>query len=182
MPFHYNGQLIETNYTVDADTKSRAPLGDENGYQYLWKVGEADLPDAMAQTTILLDRRFYTLTSAVPDATHLLLAELGANDPNTNLRREPALILRGPRARSFSVATVFEPHGEYNPIDEFTVGSRSQIDRVEHVRGETADLLHIHTKTGDVITLGLSGVDAEHTIETPNGAVSWSGPYAVLDQ
>ena len=186
LPYHYNGQLIETNYQIDADTISRAPLGDDNGYQYLWKVGEAELPSvqngAQAQTTLLLDRRFYTLTSAVPAGTYVLLAELGANDPDTNLRREPALILRGPRARSFAAATVFEPHGEYNPIAEYTLGARSQIERVDHVPGEGADLVHIHLKSGETLSLGLSGRDGEHTIETQDGAVSWSGPYAVLGQ
>ena len=184
LPYHYNGQLIETNYAIDADTTSRAPLGEGNGYQYLWKVGEAELPDARgsatAQTTLLLDRRFYTLTSAVPPGTHILLAELGANDPNTNLRREPVLILRGPRARRFAAATVLEPHGEYNPIEEYTTGARSQVARVEHTAGQGADVVRLHLHGGDVIALGLAGTDADHTIETPNGAASWTGPYAVL--
>ena len=184
LPYHYNGQLIETNYAVDADTTSRAPLGESNGYQYLWKVGEAELPGAqgasLAQTTLLLDRRFYTLTSAVPSGTHILHAELGANDPDTNLRREPALILRAPRARQFAAATVFEPHGEYNPIAEYTLASRSQVARVDHVAGDGADLVTITLRSGETIMVGLAGMDGEHMIQTPNGAERWTGPYAVL--
>ena len=180
LPFHYNGQLIETNYSIEADTQSRTPLGENNGYQYLWKVGEADLPDAQAQTTLLLDRRFYTLTSAVPSGTRVLLAELGANDPDTNLRREPALILRGPRARNFSAVTIFEPHGEYNPIDEYTVGSRSQIAKVDHLPGDMADVVRIHLKSGETIRVGLSGQDGDHMFGDEKN-ISWSGPYAVLN-
>ena len=180
LPYHYNGQLIETDYEINADTRARAPLGDANGYQYLWKVGEAEARGGQAQTTLLLDRRFYTLTSAVPDGTRVLMAELGANDPDTNLRREPALILRGPRADSFAAATVFEPHGEYNPIQEYTLRSRSQIARVEHVSGEGGDVVTLVLEDGDTITVGLLGRDGAHTIETPNGAVSWTGPYAVI--
>jgi len=180
LPYHYNGQLIDTNYDIDADTTSRVPLGEDNGFQYFWKVGEADLPDAQAQTTLLLDRRFYTLTSAVPEGTHVLLAELGANDPHTNLRREPALILRAPRAQSFSAATVFEPHGEYNPIAEYTVGAASQIRRVDHVAGEGTDVVILHTRSGEQVTIGFAGSDGDHTIVTPNGSMSWKGPYALL--
>ena len=184
LPYHYNGQLIETNYRVDADTTSRVPLGDANGYQHLWKVGEAELPDAQAQTTLLLDRRFYTLTSAVPIGTSVLFAELGANDPNTNLRREPALVLRTPRAPSFATVTVIEPHGEYNPIQEYTVGARSQIARVNHVAGEGADLVRIIFKSGETLHVGLSS-DADaartYTLDTADGPVSWTGPYAVID-
>ena len=180
LPYHYNGQLIETDYEVRADTVARSPLGEANGYQYLWKVGEATAEDGQAQTTILLDHRFYTLTSAVPEGTRVIMAELGANDPDTNLRREPALILRAPKSESFTSATVFEPHGEYNPIQEYTLQSRSQIARVEHSAGEGADVVTLVLESGDTLAVGLAGADGEHTVETPTGAVSWTGPYAVL--
>jgi hypothetical protein len=182
LPFHYNGQLIETNYTVNADTQDRDPLGESNGYQYLWKVGEAELDEALAQTTIILDRRFYTLTSAVPEGTDLILAELGANDPNFNLRREPALILRG-KGQSFDVATVFEPHGEYNPTDEFTLASRSQIKQVEHFKGQGAHIVRVELKSGETIDVGLSinpDKSAEHSVEVGDHSVMWAGPYALF--
>lgn len=183
LPWHYNGQLVETNYTIDADTIARAPLGDQAGYQYLWKVGEAELPNAQAQTTLLLDNRFYSLTSAVPEGTHVLLAELGANDPDFNLRREPALILRTPLSRSASFATVIEPHGEYNGIDEFTLASHSQIERVEHVEGDGMDVVQLHLKSGETVSVGLagkSGSSEQHIMQTDSGAVSWTGPYEVI--
>lgn len=183
LPFHYNGQLIETNYEILADSQDRDPLGEDNGYQYLWKVGEAELDAALAQTTILLDRRFYTMTSAVPEGTDVILTELGANDPNFNLRREPALILRGPRAKSFFTATIFEPHGEYNPTDEFTLSSRSQVDRVDLVAGDEASWVRVHLKTGDVIGVGLSSdpnITKTHTIKTGDRIVTWTGPYALF--
>ena len=39
--------------------------------------------------------RFYTLTSATNPADELLFTRLGANDPEFNLRRDPALMIRG---------------------------------------------------------------------------------------
>ena len=180
LPYHYNGQLIETNYEIAADTDARAPLGDANGYEYLFKVGEAELPEGQAQTTLILDRRFYTLTSAVPEGSRVVLAELGANDPTFSLRREPAIILRAPRAKAFASATVIEPHGEYNPTEEYTLQSRSRIESVEHIAGEFADVVRIRLRSGGDIEVGLAGTDGDHTIETPDGAVSWTGPYAVL--
>lgn len=183
LPWHYNGQLVETNYTIDADALSRSPLGEAAGYQYFWKVGEAELPDAQAQTTILLNNRFYSLTSAVPEGTHVLLAELGANDPDFNLRREPAIILRTPRTRAATIVTVIEPHGEYNGTDEYTLASHSQIARVEHVAGDAADVVHLHLKSGEVITVGLAGTAGKQdtqTLQTENGAVNWTGPYGVI--
>lgn len=183
LPFHYNGQLIETNYEIDADTAVRTPLGEENGYEFLWKVGEADLEESLAQTTLLLDRRFYTLSSSVPEDSHVILAELGANDPNFNLRREPALILRGPRSRSFAVATVFEPHGEYNPTDEYTLSSRSQIADVNYYSAQDADWVQVEMKSGKRLGIGLSvnpDKEAIHTIRIGTRSVSWTGPYTLV--
>lgn len=183
LPWHYNGQLIDTNYVIDADTTARSPLGEEAGYQYLWKVGEAELPENIAQTTILLNNRFYSMTSAVPAGTHVVLAELGANDPDFNLRREPALILRTPRTTTATIVTVIEPHGEYNGTDEFTLASHSQIKSVEHVESESADIVHLHLKSGEMISVGLAGLsdlDAQHTLQTENGAITWTGPYGVV--
>lgn len=183
LPWHYNGQLIETNYSIDADSTARSPLGDDAGYQYFWKVGEAELPENMAQTTILLDNRFYSMTSAVPTGTHVVLAELGANDPDFNLRREPALILRTPRTREAAIVTVIEPHGEYNGTDEFTLASHSQFERVEHVEDGGADVVRLHLKSGETITVGLAGMSGaatQHTLQTANGTVNWTGPYGII--
>lgn len=182
LPFHYNGQLIETNYVIEADVAARAPLGVENGYEYLWKVGQADLADGIAQTTLLLDRRFYTLSS-VSDADGLTLVELGANDPDFNLRRESALILSGDSDDGFAAATVIEPHGEYNPTDEFTLSSRSQVATLSHSSNATADYVSVTLKTGAIIGVGLSSnsdAQAVHTINTENGPVSWTGPYIYI--
>ena len=184
LPYHYNGQIIETNYEIDADTTSRKPLGSDNGYQYLWQVGEAELPNAQAQTTLLLDRRFYTLTTALPLGSHLTLAELGANDPNFSLRREPALIYSGPRSKSFAAVTVFEPHGEYNPTDEYTLASRSQVKHVSHISGETTDYIEIELKSGESLSIGLStnaSTDAKNQIDVKGQAMSWTGPYAFIE-
>jgi len=66
LPFHYNGHLIDTNFEVQADPFKREPLGANNGYQYLWKVAEAEPVDGFAQITWLLDKKFYSVSSSVP--------------------------------------------------------------------------------------------------------------------
>jgi len=126
LPFYYNGQLVETNFSIQADTQSRQPLGEKNGYQYLWKVGQVS-PQGLSQITWLLDKRFYSVTSLMPENGSVIFAEIGANDPNFNLRREPAFILRANSNDGISYVSVIEPHGEYNPTVEFTLNSHSEI-------------------------------------------------------
>ena len=182
LPFYYNGQLVETNFAIDADTKIRRPLGDANGYQHLWKVGSAALED-LSQITFLKDRRFYSISTSVPDETFAHFVEIGANDPNTNLRREPGFILRAKSEDGAAFISVIEPHGEYNPTVEFTVNSRTAIADVQQIEDGSNDLILITTKAGETVGLGLSGdmsPEAEHKVTAGGQTYRWSGPYKLF--
>lgn len=179
LPFYYNGQLVETNFDIDADTAVRRPLGDENGYQYLWKVGSGNAGE-LSQITFLKDRRFYSVSTAVPVDTDVIFAEIGANDPDTNLRREPAFILRNESAEGVSFISVIEPHGEYNPTVEYTVGSRTSIAAIEQVEEGRNDLILITTKAGQTVGLGLAGDQTPgmtHSVTAAGQDYQWTGPY-----
>lgn len=183
LPFYYNGQLIDTNFELQAYPTSRSPLGSDNGYQYIWKVAEAVPVDGQSQVTWLKEHRFYTVSSAVPQDSTVIFAELGANDPNFNLRREPAFILRSQQAGGVSYASVIEPHGEYNPTVEFTIGSHSQVASVTQFRGEAADYVQVMTKAGDVVGLGIAhsgDANAQHSVTVDGAAVTWTGPYKLV--
>ena len=52
------------------------------------------------------------------------LTRLGANDPDFNLRRDPALLLRR-RAENTTFVTAIEPHGTYSPVTESASNARS---------------------------------------------------------
>lgn len=183
LPFHYNGQLTETNFELKAYTKTRKPLGSNNGYQYFWEVGQAKAEAELSQVTWLLDRTFYTVTSSVPEATDIVFTETGANDPNFNLRREPAFILRTKSNKGVSIASVIETHGEYNPIVEFTVGSHPNVAAVDQYNDGANDYIQIQTKDGHTLGLAVAGdlsATAEHSIQVDEAEVSWTGPYKLF--
>lgn len=179
LPFYYNGQLTETNFELVANTTSRNQLGADNGYQYLWQVGQGNVQNGLSQITWLLDRSFYSVTSSVPAGTEAIFAEIGANDPNFNLRREPAFVLRAKQGDGVSFASVIEPHGEYNPIVEFTVDSHSQIANVEHFEAGGDELILITTHSGESVALGIADGDEtqKHTVSANGTDMSWTGPY-----
>lgn len=183
LPFYYNGQLVETNFEISADPLARRPLGADNGYEHLWLVGESAFINGNAQITWLLDRRFYSVTSAVPDLTRVAVAEIGANDPNFNLRREPAFIFRTQTTDGVSFASVIEPHGEYNPTVEYTTDSHSNVKSVAHFRSDTAAYVLIETKDGEQVGLGIaadSEEDASHTVTVDGEEIAWTGPYKLF--
>ncbi len=183
LPFYYNGQLVETNFKIAADPLTRSPMGSDNGYQYLWRVAESDFLDGNTQITWLLDRRFYSVTSSVPDNTKIVIAEIGANDPNFNLRREPAFIYRTRAPVGVSFTSVIEPHGEYNPTAEYTVGSHSNVKSVSQFETGAARYVLIETRDGQRVGLGVAGdaaAGAMHTVTAGGQDVSWTGPYKIF--
>ena len=180
LPFHFNGHLVETNFDVQADPVSRSPLGTDNGYQYLWKVAEAAPKDGLSQITWLLDRQFYSVSTSVSDDTKIVFVETGANDPNFNLRREPGFVLRTWGSNGISYASVIEPHGEYNPIVEYTLNSHSHVESVAHFENGSEDYVKIETVDGATVALGISenpDIAAAHSMEIDGQSVSWNGPY-----
>ncbi|WP_371395905.1 alginate lyase family protein [Fretibacter rubidus] len=182
LPFYYNGHIVDTNLDIEADTLIRKPLGTANGYQYLWKVGEADAGET-SQITWLLDRSFYSVTTAVPENTKVLFAEIGANDPDFNLRNEPAFILRATTTNGARFVSVIEPHGDYNPTVEYTIGSHSQVADVKHFAGDSADYVRIETKTGAIVGLGIAKSmteDQAHSVSVDGQDMVWTGPYKVF--
>ena len=184
LPFHYNGHLIETNFEVQADPLTRAPLGDKNGYQYLWKLAEAQPVDGLSQVTWLLDRKFYSVSSAVPAGTKVVFTQIGANDPNFNLKPEPGFMLRAKTNDGVSFVSVIEPHGDYNPTVEYTIGSHSAVKSVSHFEAGRDELVVIETKDGQTVALGLAGNEdpsLTHSVDVNGKMMSWTGPYKLFN-
>ena len=63
----------------------------------------------------------------------MILARIGANDPEFNLRREPALILRRKNTKNTLFVSVIESHGSYSPVSESALNSYSSITRIKVV-------------------------------------------------
>jgi len=183
LPFHYNGHLVETNFQVKADPVSRAPLGTKNGYEYLWKVAEAAPIDGLSQVTWLLDKRFYTVSSSVPEGTKVVFTQVGATDPNFSLRNEPGFMLRAKTDDGVSFVSVIEPHGEYNPTVEYTLGSHSRVKSVSHFEGGPDEFIQIETKDGQLVGLGLSDdsdPSKNHSVDVNGKTINWTGSFKLF--
>ncbi|HEX7846671.1 MAG TPA: heparinase II/III family protein, partial [Chitinophagaceae bacterium] len=129
-PFHYNGHLISTSLKYDPYTMKQEPLGKKNGYQYLWKEAEAKAgANSIVQFTFLNESTYYSITSLVSDSAQVFFTRSGANDPNFNLRHEPALIFRR-NGTSLSFVNVLEIHGNFDPIGEFSTNAYPSVKQV----------------------------------------------------
>ncbi len=142
LPVHYQGQFIDSNFTRHAYTRQLNPLGEHSGYQHLWLTATSQLPEAkskleassnLAQITWLNDNgHFYTHSSINAGNTEVLFTQLGANDPNQNLRLEHSFIQRVQDSKQHQFVSVLEPHGEYNPSAEYTLNATSKLQSLTY--------------------------------------------------
>jgi len=181
LPFQYNGQLINTSFKYDAATSKQEALGKKNGYQYLWKEAEASISAPLTQFTFLNGRTYYTLSSLTDDSTRILFTRTGAGDPNFNLRREPAYIIRK-KGSNTSFVNVIEIHGKFDPVIEFSSNAYPTVTKIDLLRND-ADYSVVRVSLGDkkilVVQCNKDFSKQPHSINTEGKIINWTGPYSV---
>lgn len=114
LPLHYNGHMISLSVPYERALSSMSPLGEKNGYQHLWVEASANGGEGFTTYSWLCGKRVYSYSSATTPATQVRLLRIGANDPDFNLRPEPAVLLRENSVSSHVFASCIETHGRYD--------------------------------------------------------------------
>lgn len=183
LPLYFKGQVIDATPRLVAASSPRQ-AGESAGYQHLWLLGEAALPKGeLLAFTWLRNGRFYTFTARANVDARASMTQLGANDPNFNLRPERGLMLRTSRTNRLALVGVLEAHGEYSGAREFTVESRPRVANVQRHAVDGKDLITIATASGDQLAVALSydaDANAPHAIDTDAGSYRWRGYYRVF--
>ena len=177
LPLHYAGQLVDSGLKFQGGTGELKPLGKADGYQHLWDRGRAPVKDG-ARVAWFNEGRFYDYVFASGDVDQVMLTELGANDPNYNLRNERAFILRGDDRGAFALAGVLEAHGAYSAAEEYARDTVAAVKAVERVSEDGADLVFIRLASGKALAVGVSwdpDPAKRHRVATPGGAYAWTG-------
>ena len=185
LPLHYQGQIISHSVPVNSSTKVLRPLGKNNGYQYLWDRARSPLPSGMSQVTWLNSNRFYTYSVLGGASQKMIYAQLGANDPNFNLRNQSALVQRVKSARDHTFVSVLETHGEYNGRFEYTVNAKSSIKDLRIHSMEDADLVTVDLLDGHSMTLAIANQGdqaTKHQIQHDGQTFEWDGHYALFNK
>lgn len=182
LPFQYNGQLINTSFKYEPATAKQESMGKKNGYQFLWKEAEASVKDSLSQFTFLNDRTYYSISSLTSEGATIFLTRTGANDPNFNLRREPAYIIRkkGSNAVFFNVVEI---HGKFDPVIEFSSNAYPSVKGLRLLRNDNeytlAEVLVGDKKLLVAQSNNVFTATATHSIAGENGNITWKGPYQV---
>lgn len=185
LPVHFKGQVIATRPPLRAMTEKLLPLGAADGYQHLWLRAETEVPAGeLFSMTWLTGNRFYTYSIQAEEPLQVLFAELGANDPQINLRREQAVILRMRSSGDSAFVSTLEAHGEYDAAEESTIGSEGSIAAIERFGEGGKKLVKIVSRQRGERYLALSydsDDDLEHEVSVGGRKFVWSGFYGLFD-
>ena len=181
LPHHYFGQIIDANfeYTVP---ESLSALGTAAGYQHLWLKGLGQADPELSQLSWLSDGTFKTLSMVTQKEDELLFTQLGASDPEFNLRQDPSFILRRGNKKSTLFVNALEIHGSYSPVSELAINSVSKIENILVEKDtEAYTVIKITFTSGESVRLCLANQDgrpsAQHSLTIGEEKIEWVGPY-----
>ncbi len=179
LPFHYNGQIINTNIKFSTP-KTLETFGKHDGYQFLWKESEAKMNQGVAQFSFLNKDKFYTISTLTTDSTNIYLTRIGANDPSFNLRSETSIVFRKTK-QSPVFLSVIEMHGFYDTRNEFSYDSYSNVKEIKLLQqDDNITVFKIVLKnTAFLFAISNKNVDenAAHETTVLSEQIKWKGPY-----
>ncbi|MCP8898070.1 alginate lyase family protein [Gilvimarinus xylanilyticus] len=167
LPLHFNGQVIDHNLENSESFNIWKPLGKSNGYQHMLLRSEGNSATTNNRLTWLMGDRFYSYTygyqAESAKQANTLFFQLGANDPNHNLRRDQGVVRRL-KADSAVMYAVLEPHGEYNGTAEYVRNSYSRVNSLDYKPTKTGAELTVDMGQGLTYTLILTKGDENSSL------------------
>ncbi len=183
LPFQYNGQFIKASFKYKANTKKMETLGEKNGYQFIWKEAEAAVADTTIQFTFLNSNTYYTVSSLVQGRAEVFFTRSGASDPNFNIRREPAFVIRK-KGKGQSFVNVVEIHGKYDPVNEFSTNAYPAVQQIKLLQYDEAYTVAEISIAGKKVLIAQCNKDfnkgVTHTVNINNETLKWTGSFSVL--
>ncbi|HHF2960638.1 TPA: heparinase II/III family protein [Vibrio alginolyticus] len=182
----YDGQIVRTNFDYQTFGEL-STLGDDFGYQHLWKVASGKVQDT-ALVSWLQNNTYYSWLGTSSNAkqngdNEVIFTRTGANDPSFNLRSEPAFILRS-KGESTLFASVLETHGYFNEEFEQSVNARGQVKDIRVVGYNAVGSIVEITTEKSLVTVMISNVlgaddQTPHQVEMNGKTYSWNGFYSL---
>ena len=180
-PYYFLGQVLNTNFKYKVPETLKA-LGSKNGYQHLYIEGTAKNEKENTKFSWLNKGKFYSLTTVSNINDDILFTRIGANDPEFNLRREAALMLRRKNTKNTLFVSDIEAHGSYSPVSESAINSNSAITALKVVL-DTEDftaiaITNVNGTTKLFITANTdANKEVRHNLKINDKEYEWSGPY-----
>ena len=112
----------------------------------------------------------------------MIIARIGANDPEFNLRPDPCFILRKKGKKEAVFVSIVESHGSYSPVEELPIEPFGSITDVSlRLNDEKYTAISFQTNTSEAWTLIIANSNNEkektHELIIGKDSFEWTGPY-----
>ncbi|MDO6760480.1 alginate lyase family protein [Tamlana sp. 2_MG-2023] len=180
-PYYFLGQVMETNFKYSTP-ETLKPLGSKHGYQHLFVEGQGKASQENVKLSWLNAGRFHTLTTVTNNQDEVFFTRIGAADPEFNLRKEPAIMLRKSQTKDAVFASVIESHGGYSPVSENAVNSHSNISKIKVIYND-ADYtaVSIVDLQGNskvfIVSNKTTSKEKKHNLKINDNTFQWTGSY-----
>lgn len=130
MPYQFADRYMASEPKIEAQ---QVPIimGEKHGFQHVYKEGESTITQPQYSFNWFNNKKFYTITGVSQTNDKLILARIGANDINFNLRSDAFYIHEKSNVKNALFASVIEPHGNYNYYTEIPTKPFSQIKAIK---------------------------------------------------
>ena len=140
-----------------------------------------------AKLTWFGNGKFYSITAVVGKKDDLIFARLGANDPQFNVRPDPAFIIRKKDSKNAVFVSIIEPHGEYNPVEEIANDPFTSIKEVMVLHDDKAyTIVHFSNKEGKKWALMIANnngsTESKHSVMVDNKKYEWTGVVSLVEE
>ncbi|KJD33734.1 heparinase [Tamlana sedimentorum] len=185
LPFYYLGQIMQTSFEYNKLSQPTI-LGGDYGYQHLYKEASAVANGDNITLNWLNKNKFYSITSETDASDQIILARIGANDPEYNLRNEPTLILRKTNAKNALFVSTIESHGTYSPVSELAINAYSNIENITTVYNATdytAVKITLKNNTVKLFIISNENNDEnqQHNLEVEDQLINWTGVFTLVN-
>ncbi|MEM8887514.1 MAG: heparinase II/III family protein [Bacteroidota bacterium] len=185
LPFHFQQQLLSTNFSYETFGERLQVLGEKHGYEHAWKEAEGSPTEHEVRLGWFSDNKFYELTTVAEASDKLILARAGANDPNFNIRRDAFLILRKAAKKDALFVSTLRAHGSYSPVSEIPENPYPDPISVQILLDQRDySIVEISTVNSSpmVLMIANSSNDPEqkHHLVLGGKEFSWEGPVSLI--
>jgi len=182
LPAQFQEHFLQSSVDL---TLNSPPLimGEKHGYQHLYQEAIGVVEEEMIQLTWFNDNHMYTISSLAEVGDELIMARIGANDPNFNLRND-AMGIHRKKAKSNAVfLSVIEPHGDYSPVTETPNTPYAQVAEISMLfYNDDYTIFSVKLKDGQEQTFMVANKDSnpksQHVVNDKGVKWTWTGMAA----
>ncbi len=182
LPFHFQEHFMQSSVELSSQNPPTI-LGEKHGYQHLYHLATGQIEDEMMQLTWFKNNHVYSVSCLAEEGDEMILARIGANDPQFNLRTDDLAIHRKKSKQNAVFLSVIEPHGDYSPVTELPQDIYSSVEKIElKFHDEEYTVFSVQLKGEKAQTFMLANKDnnpdSKHSVKVEGEKLQWTGMAA----